>query len=94
VARAVEGRIVKKRLAVCMTGASLGVSTLIYSGVSLFTADRLTRPTNNEQANIRAVMTWAQEAGFSNDRVGWLGNSMGGSTILMEAARNPLINVL
>jgi uncharacterized protein len=44
-----------------------------------------------ERADIRAVMTWAQTAGFSDDRVGWLGYSMGGSTVLMEAARNPRI---
>jgi pimeloyl-ACP methyl ester carboxylesterase len=45
-----------------------------------------------ERRDIRAVMTWGQEQGFSNDRIGWLGYSMGGSTILMEAARNPLIH--
>jgi uncharacterized protein len=33
-----------------------------------------------ERADIRAVMGWAQEAGFSNDRIGWLGYSMGGIT--------------
>ena len=31
--------------------------------------------------------------GFTNDRIGWLGYSMGGSTVLMEAARNPAIQV-
>jgi dipeptidyl aminopeptidase/acylaminoacyl peptidase len=46
-----------------------------------------------ERGDIRAVMTWAQAQGFANDRIGWLGYSMGGSTILMEAARNPLIQV-
>ncbi|HKI18729.1 MAG TPA: alpha/beta fold hydrolase [Isosphaeraceae bacterium] len=44
-----------------------------------------------ERADIRAVMTWAQTEGFTDDRVGWLGYSMGGSTVLMEAARNPRI---
>ena len=44
-----------------------------------------------ERADIRAVMTWAQTEGFTYDRVGWLGYSMGGSTVLMEAARNPRI---
>jgi alpha-beta hydrolase superfamily lysophospholipase len=44
-----------------------------------------------ERADIRAVMSWAQAAGFTDDRVGWLGYSMGGSTVLMEAARNPRI---
>ena len=42
-----------------------------------------------ERADIRAVMSWAEDQGFSDDRIGWLGYSMGGSTILMEAARNP-----
>jgi uncharacterized protein len=176
-----NGRRFKKRLAVWLIGASLGLSGLIYGGVSLFTADHLTRPTNHplridplqlsaearawttktadgitlrgfylptekprhlivlvhgmwsswlemaelgrdlhergfdvllfdlrghgqsdpsrlylgrrERADIRAVMSWAQDQGFSNDRIGWLGYSMGGSTILMEAARNPLIHV-
>ena len=46
-----------------------------------------------ERADIRAVMSWAQAAGFPNDRIGWLGYSMGGSTLLMEAARNPQIQV-
>jgi uncharacterized protein len=46
-----------------------------------------------ERADIRAAMAWASAAGFSNDRIGWLGYSMGGSTLLMEAARNPEIQV-
>jgi alpha-beta hydrolase superfamily lysophospholipase len=46
-----------------------------------------------ERTDIRTVMGWAQSEGFSEDRIGWLGYSMGGSTILMEAARNPLIHV-
>jgi pimeloyl-ACP methyl ester carboxylesterase len=46
-----------------------------------------------ERADIRAVMAWAQATGFSSDRIGWLGYSMGGSTLLMEAARNPEIQV-
>jgi uncharacterized protein len=174
-------RSITKRLAVWAIGASLILPGLVYGGVSRFTADRLTRPTNHplridphrlsmdaqawsvetldgitlrgwhlatenprhlivlvhgmwsswlemaslgrdlhergfdvllfdmrghgqsdssrlylgrrERADLRAVMSWAQEAGFTNDRVGWLGYSMGGSTILMEAARNPLIQV-
>jgi pimeloyl-ACP methyl ester carboxylesterase len=44
-----------------------------------------------ERGDIRAVMNWAEEAGFTGDRIGWLGYSMGGSTVLMEAARNPHI---
>jgi uncharacterized protein len=46
-----------------------------------------------ERADIRAVMAWAQSEGFSHDRIGWLGYSMGGSTVLMEGARNPDIQV-
>ena len=46
-----------------------------------------------ERGDIRAVMSWARSAGFPNDRIGWLGYSMGGSTLLMEAARNPDIQV-
>jgi uncharacterized protein len=171
----------RQRLAVWAIGVLLGLSGLIYGGVSLFTADRLTRSTSHpltidprrlsadaqpwsvqtldgivlrgwylptekprhlivlvhgmwsswlemaslgrdlhnggfdvllfdlrghgqsdpsrlylgrrERGDIRAVMNWGQEQGFSNDRIGWLGYSMGGSTILMEAARNPLIQV-
>jgi dipeptidyl aminopeptidase/acylaminoacyl peptidase len=45
-----------------------------------------------ERYDIRAVMDWAESAGFGEDRVGWLGYSMGGSTLLMEAARNPRIH--
>ncbi len=46
-----------------------------------------------ERADLRAVMDWAESVGFSDDRIGWLGYSMGGSTVLMEAARNPGIQV-
>lgn len=46
-----------------------------------------------ERTDIRAVMEWAKSEGFSHDRVGWLGYSMGGSTVLMEGARNPEIQV-
>lgn len=44
-----------------------------------------------ERRDIRAVMNWAAEAGFTDDRIGWLGYSMGASTLLLEAARNPRI---
>jgi uncharacterized protein len=44
-----------------------------------------------ERADLRAVLSWARTEGFTPDRVGWLGYSMGGSTVLMEAARNPQI---
>ncbi len=46
-----------------------------------------------ERRDIRAVMSWAATAGFSDDRIGWLGYSMGASTLLMEAAQNPGIQV-
>jgi uncharacterized protein len=46
-----------------------------------------------ERGDLRAVLAWAKDAGFPDDRVGWLGYSMGGSTVLMEAARNPEIRV-
>ena len=47
-----------------------------------------------ERGDIRAVMNWAKTEGFSNDRVGWLGYSMGASTLLLEAAQNPDIQVV
>lgn len=46
-----------------------------------------------ERRDIRAVMNWAESVGFSDNRVGWLGYSMGASTILLEAAQNPGIQV-
>lgn len=47
-----------------------------------------------ERGDIRAVMNWAKLEGFSNDRIGWLGYSMGASTLLLEAAQNPDIQVV
>ncbi|MGE3820520.1 MAG: alpha/beta hydrolase [Isosphaeraceae bacterium] len=46
-----------------------------------------------ERHDLRAVLTWARAEGFTPDRIGWIGFSMGGSTLLMEAARNPEIRV-
>lgn len=46
-----------------------------------------------ERVDLRAVLAWAKTRGFPDERVGWLGYSMGGSTVLMEAARNPEIRV-
>lgn len=46
-----------------------------------------------ERADLRAVLAWAYRKGFSQDRIGWLGYSMGASTLLMEAAQNPDIQV-
>jgi alpha-beta hydrolase superfamily lysophospholipase len=55
-------------------------------------ASRLTLG-NRERADIRTVMDWAELEGFSRDRVGWLGYSMGASTLLLEAAHNRSIQV-
>ncbi len=41
-----------------------------------------------ERGDVRAVLAWAVARGYSADRVGWLGYSMGASTLLMEAAQN------
>jgi uncharacterized protein len=49
---------------------------------------------NRERADIRTVMGWAWEEGFTQDRVGWLGYSMGASTLLLEAAQNHSIQVM
>lgn len=46
-----------------------------------------------ERGDLRAVLSWAYDQGFTNDRIGWLGYSMGASTLLMEAAQNPNIQV-
>jgi pimeloyl-ACP methyl ester carboxylesterase len=46
-----------------------------------------------ERGDIRAVLSWAGEQGFEADRIGWVGYSMGASTLLMEAAYNPNIRV-
>ncbi len=46
-----------------------------------------------ERGDVRAVLAWAHARGYSSDRVGWLGYSMGASTLLMEAAQNGDIQV-
>jgi len=46
-----------------------------------------------ERGDLRAVLAWAAAQGFESDRIGWVGFSMGGSTVLMEAAHNPDIRV-
>ena len=46
-----------------------------------------------ERGDLRAVLDWAGRRGYAPDRVGWLGYSMGASTVLMEAAQNPRIHV-
>jgi pimeloyl-ACP methyl ester carboxylesterase len=56
-------------------------------------ASRLTLG-RRERADLRAVLKWAAAEGFTRDRVGWLGYSMGASTLLLEAAQNPEIQVV
>ncbi len=34
-------------------------------------------------------MKWTTGQDFARDRIGWLGSSMGTSTLVMEAAQNP-----
>ena len=46
-----------------------------------------------ERSDLRAVMGWAAGRGFEPARIGWIGQSMGASTVLMEAAHNPRIKV-
>ncbi len=46
-----------------------------------------------EREDLRAVLAWAESEGYTPDRIGWLGHSLGASTLLMEAARNPEIQV-
>lgn len=43
----------------------------------------------NERKDLRAVLAWAKSEGYTPDRIGWLGYSMGAATILMEGATNP-----
>ena len=47
-----------------------------------------------ERGDLRAVLDWASRQGYSSDRVGWLGYSMGASTLLMEAAQNARIKAV
>jgi fermentation-respiration switch protein FrsA (DUF1100 family) len=42
-----------------------------------------------EREDLRSVLAWALKEGYAEDRIGWLGHSMGGSTLLMEAEQNP-----
>jgi alpha-beta hydrolase superfamily lysophospholipase len=41
-----------------------------------------------ERRDLRAVLRWAKAQGFTADRIGWVGYSMGASTLLMEGAEN------
>lgn len=45
-----------------------------------------------ERRDLRAVLRWAEAHGFSPDRIGWIGSSMGAATVLMEGATNPSIH--
>jgi uncharacterized protein len=47
-----------------------------------------------ERGDLRAVLDWASRQGYSADRVGWLGYSMGASTLLMEAEQNARIRAV
>ena len=46
-----------------------------------------------ERVDLRAVLAWGERQGFPADRIGWLGQSMGASALVMEAAGNPRIRV-
>lgn len=46
-----------------------------------------------ERGDVRAVQSWAARQGYAADRIGWIGQSMGASTLLMEAAQNDGIRV-
>lgn len=41
-----------------------------------------------ERADLRAVMAWANAEGYPPDRIGWVANSMGAATVLMEGGSN------
>ena len=45
----------------------------------------------DERRDLRAILRWAKAQGYPPDRIGWVGNSMGASTLLMEGERNPEI---
>lgn len=46
---------------------------------------------SRERRDVRAVLAWARTQGFSPDRIGWIGYSMGASILVMEGAVNPSI---
>jgi alpha-beta hydrolase superfamily lysophospholipase len=46
---------------------------------------------SRERRDVRAVLAWAKSQGFSEDRIGWIGYSMGASILVMEGAANPAI---
>ncbi|WP_165221233.1 alpha/beta hydrolase [Aquisphaera insulae] len=73
---------------------SAGYDVLLFDlrGHGQSDATRLTLG-RRERGDLRAVMSWAAAEGFSRDRIGWLGYSMGASTLLFEAAQNADIRV-
>lgn len=46
-----------------------------------------------ERNDLLAALKWAKAAEFTPDRIGWVGRSMGGAMLVMEAADNPEIRV-
>lgn len=70
----------------------LGYDVILFDlrGHGLSDPSRVTMG-RRERNDLRAVLAWAKLEGFAPDQIGWLGNSMGASTLLMEAARNPSI---
>lgn len=47
-----------------------------------------------ERLDLRAILAWADRHGFPANRIGWLGQSMGASTVLMEGVDNPEIRAV
>ncbi len=46
-----------------------------------------------ERRDVRAALDWAKVQGFAPERIGWVGFSLGASTLLMEGADNPELRV-
>ncbi len=47
-----------------------------------------------ERRDLRAVLKWALAKGYETDEIGWVGYSMGGATLIMEAASNRSIRTV
>lgn len=47
-----------------------------------------------ERDDLRAALDWARSEGFAPDRIGWLGYSLGASTILLEGLRDPEVGAV
>jgi pimeloyl-ACP methyl ester carboxylesterase len=41
-----------------------------------------------ERRDLRAVLRWARQEGYEPEQIGWVGYSLGASTVLMEGAQN------